>query len=95
MNIEYKTLIFENQMRELINNSQLPPILIYYVLKDMVNDISNVVYESQLMGEKEEWDKKYPNGKQETKEIPPDPELLKNILDKNEKTNQGKNQEKM
>lgn len=77
MNLEYLSDKFQKGLRNLINESQLPPIVVYYVLKDMLGDVSEIVHESCLVGEKEEWDKKYPNGKKETKEIP------LNIIDEN------------
>ena len=44
---------FKNNMVNIINNSGLPVGVVYYIMKDLLNDIQNA-YENTLKKEKEE-----------------------------------------
>lgn len=53
MNLDYLTNQFKNGLMELINNSQLPPSLVYYIIKDILNGVKDVVTNSILQAEYE------------------------------------------
>lgn len=54
-NIGFNTYLynFKNNMVNTINNSGLPVGVVYYIMKDLLNDIQNA-YENTLKKEKEE-----------------------------------------
>lgn len=86
MNLDYLARQFNKQLVELVNNCQLPPTLAYYVVKEVLDDISTQAANMCLRAEYE----LFGNKEQEvTQEIP------LNIvgMDKNEQENNKKSKE--
>lgn len=70
MNNDIKMAMFDNQLRNLIGNSGLTPGETYFILKNYLNEISELFQQSILMAQQEQKEESIPiNADQEEKPI--------------------------
>lgn len=70
MNNDIKIAMFDNQLRNLIGNSGLTPGETYFILKNYLNEISELFQRTILMAQQEQKEESIPiNADQEKKPI--------------------------